>query len=187
MASREEFEKLTEANVDALYRTAYGMTGEGASAEDLVQETFLRAWRGFDTFEPGTNFRAWIYRILTNTYINSYRRKVRAPVLMDFAEVEPEDPAKHAWLSSADVAALGEQLGDGAKHALEKMPPEFRVVFLLATFEEMSYKEIAGITGIPVGTVMSRLFRARKMLREELAGMLPAEKGAVGHDRSPEV
>jgi RNA polymerase sigma-70 factor (ECF subfamily) len=169
VAPKAEFEALALPQVDALYRTALRMTGEGAAAEDLVQETFLRAWKNFHRFETGTNFRAWIFTILTNVYINEWRRHARTPIPTDFAEMEPEATEELARLSAGDVAALGERLGDEARRALEKVPPEFRLVFLLSTFEEMSYREISAVLGIPIGTVMSRLFRARAILRAELA------------------
>lgn len=169
MCPQEDFEAQALSHLDALYRTALRMTGESASAEDLVQETFLRAFRSFDRFVPGTHFRAWIFTILTNTYINEYRRNSRAPAVTDFAASEPEADAEQVFLTAEEVEALKERLGDEAKKALEKVSPELRLVFLLSTFEGMSYQEIAGILGIPIGTVMSRLFRARKVLREELA------------------
>jgi RNA polymerase sigma-70 factor (ECF subfamily) len=175
MDPRSEFETLAAPHLDALYRTALRMTGEGASAEDLVQEAMLRAFRAFARFERGSNFKAWIFTILTNQHINDYRRKGRGPALADFSESEPagEEPAVH--LTSEDVERLAEHLGDEARKALGKVPPEFRIVFLLSTFEEMSYKEISAVVGIPIGTVMSRLFRARKILREELAAFARAE------------
>lgn len=169
MALQAEFQALALPQADALYRTALRMTKETSAAEDLVQEAYLKAYRNFGSFERGTNFRAWIFRILANTYINSYRRHALEPVITDFAEVEPADPEEAAALSARDVGALKEKLGDEAKKALEKVPPEFRLIFLMATFEDMSYKEIAEIMELPIGTVMSRLFRARKTLREELA------------------
>ena len=165
-----EFEELVRPHVDALYRTALRMTGQGAAAEDLVQDCFLKAWKNLHRFERGTNFKAWIFTILTNAYINEYRRKSRAPArVTDFAEVEPAGAEEVPQLSAQDVGRLGDRLGDRAKKALEKVPDEFRVIFLMATIEEMSYRDIAAMLGIPIGTVMSRLFRARRMLREELA------------------
>ncbi len=169
MATRQEFEAQALPHLDALYRTALRMAGESAAAEDLVQEAYLRAYRNFERFEPGTNFRAWLYTILTNTYINEYRRKSRAPAVTDFGDAEPAGDDDAPRLSAEDVEALKDKLGDEAKKALEKVPPEFRLVFLLSTFDEMSYREIAEVLEIPMGTVMSRLFRARKILREELA------------------
>jgi RNA polymerase sigma-70 factor (ECF subfamily) len=169
MDPRTEFEALAGPHLDALYRTALRMSGETASAEDLVQETVLRAFRAFGRFERGSNFKAWIFAILTNQFINEYRRRSRAPALADFSEAEPaaEEAALH--LTSEDVERLAEHLGDAAREAIGKVPPEFRIVFLLSTFEELTYKEISAVVGIPIGTVMSRLFRARKILREELA------------------
>ena len=157
-------------HVDALYRTALRLTGDAASAEDLVQDAFLKAWKNLDRFERGTNFKAWIFTILTNSYINDYRRAARAPATVtDFADVEPAGAEEVPHLSAEDVAKLGDRLGDPAKRALEKVPDEFRLVYLLATLEDMSYKDIAAMMGIPIGTVMSRLFRARSILRRELA------------------
>ena len=169
-AAPAEFEDLVRPHVDALYRTALRLSGDAAAAEDLVQEAFLKAWKNLHRFERGTNFKAWIFTILTNAYINDYRRASRAPaVLTDFAEVEPAGPVETPHLSVDDVARLGDRLGDPAKRALDRVPGEFRLVFLLATLEDMSYKDIAAMLGIPIGTVMSRLFRARTILREELA------------------
>lgn len=184
MAAKDDFEAQALTHLDALYRTALRMTGNSASAEDLVQETFLRAFRNFHRFEPGSNFRAWIFTILTNTYINEYRRRSRAPLPTDFAEVEPAQEESSPFLTAEQVDALKERLGDEAKRAIEKVSPELRLVFLLSTFEGMSYKEIAEVVGVPIGTVMSRLFRARKVLREELsayareAGFLPGRNAS---------
>lgn len=167
--AQAEFADRVKPHVDSLYRTALRMTGEGASAEDLVQETFLRAYRGFGQFEPGSNFRAWLFTILTHTYINDYRRKARAPRVTDFSEVEPEGAEETPHFSVDEVERLADRLGDPAKRALDRLPPEHRLVFLMSTFEDLSYKEISSILGVPIGTVMSRLFRARGILRRELA------------------
>ncbi|HEX7900333.1 MAG TPA: sigma-70 family RNA polymerase sigma factor [Planctomycetota bacterium] len=167
MDVRAEFEAQALPLADALYRTAVRMTGAPASAEDLVQDAYLKAFRAFGRFEKGTNFKAWIFTILTNTFINEYRRKSAAPT--DFTEAEPEGEVEAVHLKAEDVDRLGDHLGDEAARALAKVPPEFRLPFLLSTFEDLSYKEIAGVLGIPIGTVMSRLFRARRILREELA------------------
>jgi RNA polymerase sigma-70 factor (ECF subfamily) len=166
---RDEFERLLRPQVDALYRTALRMTGQDATAQDLVQEASLHAWRGFGSFEPGSNFRAWIFRILTNAFINRWRREGRAPASTDFAEAEPAAPEGSAPLTAEEVERLADALGDEAARAIGRVPPEFRIVFLLSTFEDLTYKEIAAVLEIPVGTVMSRLFRARALLREELA------------------
>jgi RNA polymerase sigma-70 factor (ECF subfamily) len=170
-----EFETLVRPHLDALYRTALRMTGSGPSAEDLVQDVFLKAYRNLHRFESGTNFKAWIFTILTNTYINEYRRQSRAPVVTDFAEIEPEGAPETDYIRAEDVERLGDRLGDQAKQAIAKIPEEFRLIFLLSTFEDMSYKEIAAMLGIPIGTVMSRLFRARRILRDELASFARRE------------
>ena len=168
---KAEFERQLRPQVDALYRTALRMTGQDATAQDLVQEASLNAWRGFGSFEKGSNFRAWIFRILTNAFINRYRREGKAPVSTDFAEMEPSAPVETPHLTAEDVERLGDALGDEAARSLAKLPPEFRSVFLLSTFEDMTYKEIAGVLEVPVGTVMSRLFRARELLRTDLAAL----------------
>jgi len=166
---RAVFEEQVRPLLDALYRTALRMTGHGASAEDLVQETVLRAWKSYGQFEKGTNFKAWLFTILTHAFINEYRRRSRAPGLTDFTEIEPESRTESVHLAADDLQRLGDQLGDEALRALERVPAEFRIVFLLSTFEDLTYKEIAAVLGVPIGTVMSRLFRARTLLREELA------------------
>jgi len=166
--TRKDFEQVLLPLMDSLYRTALRMTGQDATAQDLVQETVLRAYRSFGHFIPGSNFRAWIFRILTNTFINDYRRRGHAPQSLDMADVDPSDPSDVEHVRAADVEALTETLGDEARRAIEKLPPDFRLVFLLSTFEGFSYKEIAEIAGIPIGTVMSRLFRARALVRSEL-------------------
>jgi len=180
-----DFEDLVRPHVDALYRTALRMTGDSASAEDLVQEAYLKAWKNLHRFERGTNFKAWIFTILTNAYINDYRKAARAPtVVTDFAEVEPAGAEEVQPLGAEDVARLGDRLGDRAKRALDRVPDEFRLVFLLSTIEDLTYKEIAAMLGIPIGTVMSRLFRARSILRAELVefareeGILRGRTGA---------
>jgi RNA polymerase sigma-70 factor (ECF subfamily) len=173
---RRGFEELALPLVDSLYSTAARMT-DPASAEDLVQETLIKAWRAFQTWEQGTNFRAWIFRILTNTYISEYRRRSRGPVVYDFSETDVADPgAEVRYLKIDDAEALKERLGDDLKHAIERLPAEFRLVFLLSSVGEFGYREISEIAGIPIGTVMSRLFRARTLLRQELSAALSARR-----------
>ncbi len=169
MDAQGDFVEMVKPHLDSLYRTALRMTGDGAAAEDLVQETFLKAYRGYDTFERGSNFKAWLFTILTNSCINEYRKRSKAPLLTDFAEVEPAGVEEAPQFSADDVERLADRLGDPAKKALDRLPPEHRMVFLLSTFEDLSYREISGILGVPIGTVMSRLFRARSVLRRELA------------------
>lgn len=168
MDVRSEFEALALPLADALYRTAYRMTGSAASAEDLVQEAYLKAFRAYGRFEKGSNFKAWIFTILSNAWINEVRRKSHGTAVTDFAEAEPAAEAEAAHFTAEEVDRLGEHLGDEAARAIAKVPGEFRLPFLLSTFEDLSYREIAAAVGIPIGTVMSRLFRARRILREEL-------------------
>jgi len=166
---RKAFEELAYPLLDSAYRTALRMTGQPASAEDLVQEAFLRAFRGFAQFQRGSNFKAWLFRILTNVFLNDYRRKSREPQTADFSETDPADPAPGSpAIRAEEIEAIRTHLGDELSRALDRLPSDFRLPFLLSTFEEFSYKEIAEILEIPIGTVMSRLFRARRMLRSEL-------------------
>lgn len=169
MGIRSEFETQALPLADALYRTAYRMTGRAAAAEDLVQEAYLKAFRAYDRFEKGSNFKAWIFTILTNSYINEYRRKSTSAAVTDFAEAEPAAEVEVPVLTAEDVDRLGDHLGDEAARAIAGLPEEFRLPFLLSTFEDLSYKEISAAVGVPIGTVMSRLFRARRILRAELA------------------
>ncbi len=160
-----------------LYTAAMRMTRNPADAEDLVQETFLKAYRAYHTFEEGTNLKAWLYRILTNTYINRYRREKRRPVETDLGNVEDlylyrrigsEQSADAA--QSAEDAVLEGLVEADIKTAVEGLPETFRLPVLLADLEGFSYKEIAEILDIPIGTVMSRLHRGRKALQRALWG-----------------
>lgn len=181
---RAAFEELAYPLLDSAYRTALRMTGQPASAEDLVQEAFLRAFRAFSQFERGTNFKAWLFRILTNVFLNDYRRKSREPQTTDFAEAEPADrPPEFEQFKAEEVEAIRAHLGDEASRALDRLPTDFRLPFLLSTFEGFSYKEIAGILDIPIGTVMSRLFRARRLLKIELKEY--AKASGYLRDRKP--
>ena len=179
----DDFTERVQPYLDALFRTALRMTGESALAEDLVQETFLKAYRGYGRFEPGSNFKAWLFTILTNAYINDYRRRSRAPLVTDFTEIEPEGETETPYFSEEDVQRLADRLGDSAKRALDRLPPEHRLVFLLSTFEDLSYKEISAALAVPIGTVMSRLFRARAVLRRELSEFARSEGYAQEKDK----
>lgn len=161
--------------VGQLYAAAMRMTRNPADAEDLVQETMLKAYRAYDTFQEGTNLKAWLYRILTNTYINRYRKAQRRPTETDLGEVE--DLYLYRRLGSEDTADMArsaeDQLMEGLvesdiKEAVESLPEHFRLPVLLADLEGFSYKEIAEILEIPIGTVMSRLHRGRKQLQRAL-------------------
>ena len=170
---RFDAEALPHAH--ALYGAAMRLTRSPDDASDLVQETFFKAWRAFDSFESGTNCKAWLFRILTNTFINKYRRKVKEKDILEGKEriaCEHEMvhlPSKRAFLDP-EGALADATLADEVIDALEAVPADFKAVVILSDIEGFSYKEIAEIVGIPVGTVMSRLFRGRRILQDRLFG-----------------
>jgi RNA polymerase sigma-70 factor, ECF subfamily len=175
MADRAAFEGLALEYMPALYSAALRMTHNPADAEDLVQETYLKAYRSFGSFAEGTNLKAWLYRILTNTYINAYRAKQRRPIESDLDDVE--DLYLYRRLGSLEQLAASrsaeEQLMDvfsegEVRAALDELPDNFRMAVYLADVEGFSYKEIAEILDIPIGTVMSRLHRGRKAMQKAL-------------------
>jgi len=175
MADKTKFSDQAMQYMDALYTAALRLTHNAADAEDLVQETYLKAYRAYGGFEEGTNLRAWLYRILTNTFINNYRSKKRRPDETDIDEIE--DLYLYRRLGGREAAAAGrsaeEELLDWftdaeVKEAVEALPEQFRMAVLLSDVEGFSYKEIAEILDIPIGTVMSRLHRGRKALQRQL-------------------
>lgn len=191
-----QFELEARPHLDQLFAIAYRMCGQASTAEDLVQEALLRAYQAFDRFEPGTNFRAWVVRILTNIFINNYRRRAYTEQSMDPADLPPKVAPVESSESeltgvsaedfgkAGDLGKLRDQLGEAAVAALEKVPQDYRIVFLMSCLCDLSYAEISKSLEIPMGTVMSRLYRARAILRRELAefgrtrGLLTAEEAA---------
>lgn len=188
MADQATFAEQAMPLMDSLYSAALRMTRNPADAEDLVQETYLKAYRGFGGFEQGTNLKAWLYRILTNTYINTYRAKKRRPDETDLEEVE--DLYLYRRLGGLEGATAGRSAedelldwftDDEVKDALEALPEQFRMAVLLADVEGFAYKEIAEILDVPIGTVMSRLHRGRRGLQKRLYEFAK-ERGLTGRD-----
>ncbi len=166
---RKEFENEALVHLDALYGLALRLSGGDESrAEDLVQDAVLKAFRAWDRFEPGTNCRAWLMTILRNTFINEFRRQKSRPVPVEFEQVA-ERPSSHALFEADPEGRIFERIIDErVVAAIDELPDEFRVAVVLSDLEGLSYQEVADLMGIPVGTVKSRLFRARKRLQERL-------------------
>lgn len=168
-----EFEAAALPHLNEIYRTAVRVLGDSTRADDVVQDVYLQAWKSFDKFEPGTNCRAWLYQILFHT-VHHYRRKWMNIRMVKESEGILETAA------AADPPVPEHVTDQALLAALDQVPQDFRSVVLLVDVEEFSYKDAAGILGVPVGTVMSRLSRGRKMLRERLAGV--ARSYGIGLD-----
>jgi RNA polymerase sigma-70 factor (ECF subfamily) len=168
-----DFEDTAMPFVDALYNTAYRMTRNSQDAEDLVQETYLKAYRYYDKFTEGTNLKAWLFRILKNTFINNYRKRQSQPLQSAFDDIEDAfenqirvEPGKRIPNPEEDI--LKDVLDEDVQRALDELPEDYRMVVLLADLEGFSYQEISDILEVPPGTVMSRLYRARRRLEEQM-------------------
>jgi len=172
---KREFEEVALPYIDPLFNLALNLTRNRKDAEDLVQETFLRAYRFFDSYQPGTHIKAWLFRILRNTFINRYRAAKVRPDEVDFSKIEAsyeqaidEDFVRNKRPPSPEDVVMNGVLDAEVQQALDAIPEDYRTVVLLALAEEMSYKEIAAALSIPLGTVMSRLHRGRKLLQVAL-------------------
>lgn len=165
---QEAFKSEVFLHMDSIYNSALKLTYNEEDAKDLVQETYFKAYRFFEQFEPGTSCKAWLFKILKNTFINKYRKKVKQPEQVDFNAIEPfveliKDKRFYESMS-LDDDIVNNYLSDEITEALSKLPHEFKMVLILSDIEGFSYKEIADIMDCPIGTIRSRLSRARKMM-----------------------
>jgi RNA polymerase sigma-70 factor (ECF subfamily) len=163
---KNEFERIALQYMDSAYSIALGMTRDATEAEDLVQDTYLRAYKFFDKFESGTNFRAWLLTILKNTYINKYRRESKTPQMVDISELQMSSELASESTPENDI--FSKLLDDDVTAAVNSLPKDFHSAVVLSDLEGLAYKEIAEILNVPIGTVMSRLHRGRKFLRSRL-------------------
>ena len=183
VSRRREFERLAREHYNDLFRAAYRLTRDREEAADLTQETLVKAYLGFQHFEPGSNFRAWLLRILTNTHISRYRQKMRRPETVEWDALTTHDGRE--TVAAADPAPGPEETvmnaftDEEVDRALAELPDEFRAVAIMADIYDMPYKDIAEALGIPIGTVRSRLFRARRLLRKSLV-QYARERGMLG-------
>ncbi|MGH9869259.1 MAG: sigma-70 family RNA polymerase sigma factor [Candidatus Polarisedimenticolia bacterium] len=172
--ARGTFEQLAREHMSALYNMALRLTRNPSEAEDLVQDTLLRAYRFFNRYEQGTNFKAWVFKILKNSFINRYRKDQQIPETVDFSAIEEglerlvDESYREGTPPDPEQAFLSGVVDHEIEEALASLPEEYRMVFLMAVQQEMSYKEIAAALSIPIGTVMSRLHRARRLMQARL-------------------
>lgn len=174
---RKEFEEIAMEYVDSLYNMALRLVFNKEEAEDLVQETYLKAYRFFDTFQKGTNIKAWLFKILRNTFINKYRKTISIPSEISYEDIESVNHvAQKKEIESGELtdtleskySDLGSLMDDDVKNAIDNLPIEYREAILLSDVEGLSYQDIAEITNVPIGTVKSRLNRGRKLLQKSL-------------------
>jgi RNA polymerase sigma-70 factor (ECF subfamily) len=179
-----EFETEAVPHMDLLYNFALRTTGNEDDARDLLQETFLKAYRFWDKYEKGTNIRAWLFRIMKNSYINRYRKETREPGKVDYDDVEnfyDSIRAESTDTNDLQQKLFGNLLSDEVTHALQSLPEDFRTVVILADIEGLSYEEIADFLNCPIGTVRSRLHRGRKLLQTQLLDYA-RERGLISLD-----
>jgi len=169
---RQRFEREAMIHIDALMRTARRMTKSDSDAEDLVQETMLKAYRFFDRFEEGTNCKAWLFKIMTNIFINNYRSQSKAPQSLTFDDIDDSflfgQLAKNKAVTDPEKEFFSKIFDDDVRKAINELPEDFRLVVILSFLEGFAYQEIADITGLQIGTVKSRLHRGRKLLQKAL-------------------
>lgn len=178
--ARRVFEKEFMPHMDAMYNFALKLTSDEDDAQDLVQDTCLKAYRFINSFEPGTYAKAWLFRILKNNFINDYRKKSRGPSKVEFEWVEQsisgeDEAAEPAYFADLQAETVNDMLGDEITAALQSLPVDFRMIIILCDLEEFSYEEMAKILDIPIGTVRSRLHRARALLKTKLVSYAKAK------------
>lgn len=189
---RTEFERQALVHLDALYGAAYRLTRNARDAEDLVQDSLLRAYKFWDSFQQDSNCKAWLLRIVTNTFINEYQRRKRSREVLDAATAEQDATdgvlvqASAGDKQSPDQAIMQASVSDDVQRALEQLPDDFRTAVILCDMQGLSYKEIAEIMETPVGTVMSRLFRGRKLLAATLREFAVAEGYVKADAKKPD-
>lgn len=178
------FEAHTKPHIDSLWRTALRMSGDPASADELTQEACLRAYRAFPSFEPGTNYRAWIFRILVNLCLDHAKRRGRSPMVdLDLDTLPHLESLTARWDTGPEAQLVGKRARLAILAAMNELAPEIRLIVSLALLEERSYQEISEIAGCPIGTVRSRLSRGRQQLRERLREHLPNRVVALERSR----